>query len=164
MPVINPFYPPIDHPRFRYWKSEPLWDEKQTKHTYQDGDASFNELSDYPGHEWELVYEFQKQNAGHWDNLAIFDAHFRDRRKSRVFTFQEKDGTVVTNCYYKSYTPSHEGNESQFQTRTIVLVCYRYNPSTVPGGGGEEDDLLLDDDGIALFDDGDSIELFDDEL
>jgi hypothetical protein len=147
--AVNPFYPTVIHYRFRYWKSEPLWDDKTVVHRYQDGNVSFNELSDFPSQEWKLIYEFDRQVAEHAENLKILDAHFYERRKSRPFSFTEKGGLVIPNCYYKEYQPDHEGNKSLFQTRTITIVCYEYIPPDIPtipvlsGVPNSETDVLL---------------------
>lgn len=129
--ATNPFLPTI-HERFHYWFSGPLWDEVTAKHTYQDKNESFNELSDTPAAEWLLVYQFVKQIPGHWEALAIFDAHYNDRRTSRTFTFTTKEGVQIPNCRYKEYTPSHDGHKSWFQTRTIRIRCSQYVVGAAP--------------------------------
>jgi len=129
--ATNPFLPLI-HYQNRYWFSGPLWAEVTNTHKYQDANRSYNELSDAPAVEWELIYEFDKQDPDHLAAMAIFDAHYYDRRISRPFTFTTKEGFQIPDCYYERYEPNHEGHKSRRQARRITIRCNAYLPPDAP--------------------------------
>jgi hypothetical protein len=147
MPATNPHSPKLYY--WTHYKAFVLdWEAVTRDHTYEDGTKSFNELADYAPRRWDLIYTGVDQT-----DLAVFEAHFNEKRYSRTFTFIDKEGNTRPDVRYESFSSTHNMHKSWDNTVTITLVEYDDSnvipELTMPTGltaetGGAEGEVDID--------------------
>lgn len=87
---------------------------------YADGGRDFNERTDTPPIEWDIVFDGLSK-----EKLQIFDAFANAVGISRTFSLVDKQGVTRTNVRVKSYESSHDAHKSWNNTATFRLCQYQ---------------------------------------
>lgn len=116
------YFPDQEATGIRYFKydAEPLpWDNVTVSNEYEDGGRSFNTVTDDPPRFWTI--EFTGLTP---EQTEVFDAFNDAARRSRTFSFVDKEGTTWTNVRIENYSRSHEGHKSWVKAVKFRLVKY----------------------------------------
>lgn len=106
--------------RYFHYDAEPLgWEDVTVSNEYEDGGRSFNTVTDTPPRFWTI--EYTGLTAA---EVEVFDAFSDAVRRSRTFSFVDKEGTTWTNVRIQSYSRSHEGHKSWVKSVKFRLVKY----------------------------------------
>jgi hypothetical protein len=129
MAVENPFIR-TDIIRFRYVERPTEWKSAEVRHKYQDNTESVLETADTAPKKWELVYNFDLEDAARAAHLQIFDDFFEEMRYSRPFDFLSRRG-IVEDVYFDDYETDVKDNLWKFkQARRIILVKKDFSPAS----------------------------------